>query len=88
MRLSAHMSTTNPANALASGEIKLVKIHELARRYDVSVRCIQKWTSAGILGVHKFGRRCVRYDVAKCDAAIERFQTRAACLGKKEAAHD
>lgn len=55
----------------------------LARRFSVSVRQIQKWTSAGILPVHKLGRRCIRYDVAKCDLAVDSFQTRAACIGRK-----
>lgn len=64
-------------------DIKLVVISVLARRYGVSVRCIQKWTAAGILPVHKLGRRCIRYDVAACDAAMDKFSTRAACLGRK-----
>jgi len=67
----------------ANVEARFADTVTLARHFSVSVRQIQKWTSAGILPVHKISRRCVRYDVAKCDAAIDKFQTRGACIGRK-----
>ncbi len=69
--------------ASTGSEKKLVTTDALARRYDVSARQIQLWTTNGLLPVVKLGRRCVRYPVTECDAVIEKFKTRAACLGGK-----
>jgi hypothetical protein len=77
------MDTKFMNNATISGETKLVSTDSLARRYEVSARQIQLWTTNGLLPVVKLGRRCVRYPVAECDAALAKFQTRAVCLTRK-----
>jgi len=69
--------------ASTGSETKLVTTDSLARRYEVSARQIQLWTTNGLLPVVKLGRRCVRYPITECDAALAKFQTRAACLGRK-----
>lgn len=45
---------------------KFAKKLELAKRYAVGVRTIEKWMQAGLL-VYIRVRRVVRFDVAACD---------------------
>ena len=49
----------------------------LAQRYQVSARCIQYWVARKILPVVKIGR-CVRFNIPACDAALARFERKAA----------
>ena len=67
----------------ANVEPRFADTVSLARRYSVSSRQIQKWRTAGILPAVNLGRRCLRFDVAACDAELAKFQTRCACLGRK-----
>jgi hypothetical protein len=68
-------------NAATTGGIqKLVDVHHLALRYGVSPRCIQKWKEAGLIPYHKLGRRCVRFDLVKCDEALARYEKREVCF--------
>lgn len=52
----------------------LLRAGELAARYKVHVRTIWHWKDAGLLPFYKLGIKCVRFDPAACDRAIERFQ--------------
>jgi len=60
----------------------LVSTETLAERYEISTRQVQKMASAGIFPTVKIGRRCLRFPVAACDAALERFQTRKPATGR------
>ncbi|MEQ1862011.1 MAG: helix-turn-helix domain-containing protein [Chthoniobacteraceae bacterium] len=51
----------------------LVRAEDLAKRYDVHPRTIWAWKDAGRLPFYRFGRKCVRFDPAACDKALERF---------------
>jgi predicted site-specific integrase-resolvase len=51
---------------------KLITAKELAHRYSVHLKTVYDWSDRGILPVIKINKRCVRYDVEKCDAALER----------------
>jgi hypothetical protein len=57
---------------------KLVKKEALARRYDVCPRTIENWINERRIPVIRLGRRAVRFDPLKCDAAIARFEVREA----------
>ena len=48
---------------------KFAKKLELAKRYAVGVRTIEKWMQAGLL-VYIRVRRVVRFDVAACDKSL------------------
>jgi hypothetical protein len=49
----------------------------LAKRYRVSDRLIQYWVAKKILPVVKIGR-CVRFNIPACDAALRKFERKAA----------
>jgi hypothetical protein len=51
---------------------KLVTAKDLAARYSTHLKTIYKWTYCGILPVIRINRRCVRFDVEKCDRSLER----------------
>jgi hypothetical protein len=51
---------------------KLVTKKEIAARYSVHPKTVEKWADAGIIPVVKINRRCVRFDLNKCDLAMER----------------
>lgn len=53
----------------------LVKKPVLAKRYDVSTRCIDNWMSAGVIPFHKI-RGVVRFDIVKVDAALAQFEVK------------
>lgn len=54
----------------------------LAERYSISPRQVQKFVESGVFPTVRMGRRCLRFDVAECDAAIELFKVRAASTGR------
>jgi predicted DNA-binding transcriptional regulator AlpA len=58
---------------------KLISAKDVAQRYSIHVKTVYKWTYRKVLPVVKISRNCVRYDVEKCDAALER-RTRKICL--------
>lgn len=49
----------------------------LAKRYAVSVRTIENWINERRIPVIRLGRRAVRFDPLRCDAALARFEIRA-----------
>ncbi len=51
---------------------KLVTKKEIAARYSVHPKTVEKWANAGIIPIVKINRRCVRFDLSKCDLAMER----------------
>ncbi len=51
---------------------KLVTKKEIAARYSAHPKTVEKWVDAGIIPVVKINSRCVRFDLEKCDAAMER----------------
>jgi hypothetical protein len=57
---------------------KLVRKPAIAKRYDVCVRTVEKWINERRIPVIRLGRRAVRFDPLKCDAALARFEVRAA----------
>ena len=69
--------TNSPAQV---GEMpqKWVKKPGLAKRYDVCVRTIENWINERRIPVIRVGKRAVRFDPFKCDAALARFEVRAA----------
>jgi hypothetical protein len=80
-RLATDVLGTNrsPLFALEGQMIrKLVPAKDIAERYSVTAKIVRKWARLGVLPVVKFNCRCVRFDVEKCDAAVER---RTRCAG-------
>ncbi len=51
---------------------KLVTKKEIAARYSAHPKTVEKWVQAGIIPMVKINRRCVRFDLEKCDLAMER----------------
>jgi hypothetical protein len=51
---------------------KFVTTKDLAARYSVHHRTIAKWVRCRILPVVKINRRCVRFDVQKCDEILDK----------------
>jgi hypothetical protein len=51
---------------------KLITKKELAVRYSAHRKTIEKWCDCGILPKVVINRRCVRFDVEKCDRAMDR----------------
>jgi hypothetical protein len=82
MRHSARMEQKSNAVQSSIGE-KLATTNALAKRYAISPRQVQKMTEQGVFPAVRIARRCLRYDLAACDAAMDKFSTRAACLGRK-----
>jgi len=54
---------------------KLVSKKELAARFSVHPKTIEKWVDAGILPKVRINPRCVRFDLARCDLAMDRRST-------------
>ena len=57
----------------------LVTKQALATRYGVCVRTISYWMRRRIVPFIKLSPKVVRFDVVKCDVAIEVFETRSIC---------
>ncbi len=53
-------------------QIKLISAKELAARYSVSAKTIRKWARCQLLPVTRLGKRCLRFDVEKCDELVRR----------------
>ena len=51
---------------------KLISAKELATRYSVAPKTIRKWARTSLLPVVRLNCRCIRFDVDKCDAIIDR----------------
>ena len=59
----------------------LLKREELAARLAMSPRGVAELTRRRVIPVIRIGRRCVRYDFAKVQAAIARFEVPAVAAG-------
>jgi predicted site-specific integrase-resolvase len=46
---------------------------DIAERYRVAIRTIDRWIAKGIIPVIRISPRCLRFDVARCDQALRRF---------------
>jgi len=75
--------STNEAVQASIGERKLADTSALARRYAISPRQVQKFVESGVFPTVRMGRRCLRFDVQKCDEALSRFEVRAAATGRR-----
>ncbi len=53
---------------------RLITPRQVAARYQVSDRTISRWVSGGMLPVVRLSQRCLRFDPAKCDEALTRFE--------------
>jgi len=60
------------SSANKTQSIQLVDAETLAERYGVAAKTIRKWGREGILPVVRFSRRAHRYNLADCDAIVER----------------
>lgn len=68
--------TRRPKHALTL-DPKLARVKELAHRYGVSRTQWYRWKERGLLPHPiKLGERTVLYDIAACDAAIEKAGAR------------
>ena len=75
--------TKSGSNAGAFGAAALFTTAGIAERYSISSRQVQKMVQAGIFPTVKIGARCLRFPVADCDAALDRFKVRNAEIGRK-----
>ena len=60
-----------------SPERKLLTKPEIARRYGVVSRTIDNWMSLGRVPYLAIGKKCVRFNPADCDRALEKFKIKA-----------
>jgi hypothetical protein len=58
-------------------EKRYVTSRELAFRYGICVRQIQKMKNSRIIPYVKLGKHCVRFDIEECDKAMKRFEHQA-----------
>jgi len=65
----------NPQPSERHAEAIWATTGELARRYGVSVRCIQLWVKGSLLPSVKINR-IIRFNVPRCDAAVAKFERR------------
>ena len=64
----------NPSRAhLTAGKGKLTKC-QLAEYLQVSPRQIENMMRARCIPFERYGRRCIRFDLAKIDRALEKFE--------------
>jgi|GEM_PF-6147373 hypothetical protein len=77
--MNANTSNVSHAGANAAA---LTTTAGLAARYAISPRQVQKFVESGVFPTVRMGRRCLRFDVAECDAALDRFKVRAAATGR------
>ena len=69
---------TNVPAQVSETPQKLVKKAALAKRYDVCLRTIENWINERRIPVIRLGKRAVRFDPLRCDAALVRFEVREA----------
>jgi hypothetical protein len=46
---------------------------DLATRYQVGIRTIDRWVAEKRIPVLRFSKRCLRFEADECDAALRRF---------------
>lgn len=59
---------------------KLITKKEIGVRYSAHPCTVDKWVKCRILPIVKINARCVRFDVAECDAAMGRRTQRAGSI--------
>jgi excisionase family DNA binding protein len=64
-------------NDAGSHDTLLLTKGKLAQALSVSPRTIEKWVAARRVPVMRFGRRCVRFDLAEVREALNRFRIEA-----------
>jgi hypothetical protein len=47
---------------------------EIAARYQVGARTVDRWVAKRLIPVIRLSRRCLRFDAARCDEALRRFE--------------
>jgi hypothetical protein len=65
---------SSPPGAANVEEFRLVTSDDLAKRYNVSRRTIQVWVQRGLLPVIAISKRCLRFDIRKCDKALAKYE--------------
>jgi excisionase family DNA binding protein len=60
---------------------QLLNRRQIAARYRVGVRTVDRWIAEKRIPVLKLGARCLRFDPERCDAAIRAFEVRAVTEG-------
>jgi hypothetical protein len=63
----------NKASVIPLDSPPVVTRQELALRYQISVRTIDRWIAKRMIPVMRLSPRCLRFDIAQCDAALRRF---------------
>lgn len=58
-------------------DTKLFTKADVAKRYSVSVRTVHNWMKLNVVPFLKLPGRCVRFDVAATDAALEQYSINA-----------
>ena len=51
----------------------LYRKRDIALRYRVGVRTVDRWIAKRIIPVIRLSPRCLRFDVARCDEAVRKF---------------
>jgi hypothetical protein len=62
----------NKANVVQLRSAPILTRRGLADRYKISVRTVDRWVAGRLIPATRVGR-CLRFDVARCDAALRRF---------------
>jgi hypothetical protein len=47
---------------------------EIAARYQVGARTVDRWVAKRLIPVIRLSRRCLRFDPARCDEALRCFE--------------
>jgi len=63
----------NKASMFPLDSSPVVTRQELALRYQISLRTVDRWVAKRMIPVIRLSPRCLRFDVAQCDAALRRF---------------
>jgi excisionase family DNA binding protein len=74
-RLTKETLRYNTAAKAAAVE-SLPDKHDIARRYKVTVRTVDRWTHDRLIPFIKLGPRCTRFKWADVEKAIERLTVR------------
>jgi excisionase family DNA binding protein len=70
-----HMSAekSSSSSQTASNSTELLTPEQLAKKLNISRRCLGNWTRSRVVPMVKIGRVC-RFDFAKVKAALEKFE--------------
>ncbi len=62
----------------------LLKRREIAARYGVGTRTVDRWVKERRIPYIRIGPRCVRFCPERCDAALQLFEVEAATAGMRQ----